>query len=197
MKKKFILLLAIIMTASLSFIQAQTYKANPEKTAIIWHGEKVGGDHTGNIYLKSAEIEMSYEKPVSGTVVIDMSSIDNTDIQNDGMRKRLVDHLKSDDFFGVEKFPEAVFEITGSERKNGGSIEIKGNITIKGITEPIEFVSNLSENEEDDLIFTGHIEIDRTLFDVRFGSTKFFDNIADRAIDDMFTLDYELYLEKE
>ena len=69
---------------------------------------------------------------------------------------------------------------------------MKGNLTIKGITNPVEFVSEYSE-EDGIFIFTGHIEIDRTLYDVRYRSAKFFKDLGDRAISDVFTLDFELY----
>lgn len=196
MEKVYLIFLTSFLAGSFSLAVAQNYSANPDKTVILWEGKKVGGKHEGTIKLKSADIEMNYKRPVSGTVIIDMTSIKDTDIKNEGMRKRLEDHLRSDDFFSVEKFPEAKFEITGSEILNGGAIKIMGNITIKGTTQPLEFVSDLTASEES-LIFTGHIDIDRTLFDVRYGSTKFFDNIADSAIDDIFTLDYELYLKME
>ncbi|MDT8400409.1 MAG: YceI family protein [Bacteroidales bacterium] len=195
MKKAYLIILAIIIAGSFEVLQAQTFKADPDKTVILWHGKKVGGDHTGNINLKSGEIIMNGNKPVSGTIVIDMATITNSDIENEAMRERLVNHLKSDDFFGADKFPEAKFEITGSEVNGSGDLLIKGNLTIKGISEPIEFVSK-PDSTGDYMIFTGHIEIDRSLFDVRFGSKKFFANIADSAIDDIFTLDYELYLGK-
>ena len=196
MKRLLLLILAVIMGALFSAIQAQAYRANSDKTVILWQGKKVGGEHTGTIKLRSAEIEMQYNRPVSGTIVVDMTTIVNTDIKNDGSRKRLEDHLRSDDFFSVEKYPEAIFKIEGSEVRNGGAIKIMGTITIKGKTMPLEFVSDLTASEET-LILKGHIDIDRTLFDVRYRSVKFFENIADRAINDIFTLDYELYLEKE
>ncbi len=196
MKRLFLIILALILGSSFSAIQAQVYRANPDNTVILWQGKKVGGEHTGTIKIRSAELEMQYNRPVSGTIVVDMTTIVNTDIKNDGSRKRLEDHLRSDDFFSVDEYPEAIFKIEGSEVKNGGPIKIMGNITIKGKTMPLEFVSDLTASEET-LIFKGHIDIDRTLFDVRYRSTKFFENIADRAINDIFTLDYELYLEKQ
>ncbi|MBS0010622.1 MAG: YceI family protein [Bacteroidales bacterium] len=195
MKKVHYILMAIILGTSTAGMQAQTYIADPDNTLILWQGKKIGGDHDGTINLKSGEIEMVNNKPVGGKIVIDMTSIINRDITNEGMNERLVNHLRSDDFFSVDKYPEAVFQITGSEVNNGGAIKVKGNMTIKGITEAMELVSSLTSSEGA-LIFTGHIDIDRTLFDVRFGSTKFFANIADKAINDIFTLDYELYLEE-
>ena len=195
MKKVYIIIFTLTFAGLFTAIQAQTYRADQAKTVIWWQGKKIGGEHRGTIKLKSAEVEMKYNKPSGGTVVIDMNSIVNTDIENEGTRKRLEDHLKSEDFFDVEKYPEARFEITGSERNNGGSIKVTGNLTIKGITKPLGFTCDLTASDEI-LIFNGHIDIDRTLFDVRYRSAKFFENIADRAINDIFTLDYELYLEK-
>ena len=196
MKRSYLIIITVMLGSFLPAIQAQTYKARPDKTVILWHGKKIGGEHTGTIMLKSAELNMQQNRLVGGTIIVDMTTIADTDIENDRMRKRLEDHLRSDDFFSVEKYPEAIFEITGSEVKNGGSINITGNVTIKGITRSLEFVTDLTSSEEA-ITFTGHIDIDRTLFDVRYGSTKFFENIADRAINDIFSLDYELYLEKE
>ncbi|HKL67998.1 MAG TPA: YceI family protein, partial [Bacteroidales bacterium] len=127
-----------------------------------------------------------------GSVVIDMTTIVDTDIKNDGMRKKLEEHLRSDDFFGVSDHPEAVFSISSSEKTADG-IKVKGDLTIKGKTQPYEFLTQLEETEGG-FIFKGKMDIDRTLFDVRYGSKKFFAKIGDRAIDDIFTLEYELYL---
>jgi len=194
--KGYIIILVLMIGGLFETVQAQTYKADPEKTLVKWQGKKIGGKHHGTIELKSGELQMDGNKPVSGSIVIDMTTIIDEDIENDSNRERLEKHLKSDDFFGVDQFPEAKLEITGSEIKKGGPIKIIGNIVIKGITRPLEFVTDLTTSEET-LIFIGHIDIDRTLFDVRYGSTKFFENIADRAINDIFALDYELYLEKK
>ena len=193
MKKAYLILSAVIITGLFTAVQGQTMKADPEKTKVMWYGEKIGGSHEGTIELKSASLEMKDGKLVSGKVIIDMTTIVDTDIENDGMRKRLEDHLRSDDFFGVDKYPEAVFELTGSESVSEG-LKVMGNITIKGNTEPIEFMTSMEESGEG-MIFKGKIEIDRTLFDVRFGSKKFFANIGDRAIDDMFSLTYEMYVD--
>ncbi len=193
--KVYLILIAVMIISSHSVLKAQTYKADPDKTVIIWHGKKIAGEHTGTIQLKSGNLEVEDSKPVSGTVIIDMRSLKDTDIENDGMREKLEEHLKSDDFFSVEKYPESRLEITGAERTNGGPVTVKGNITIKGITEAIEFTTNMNDYDEA-LIFTGHIDIDRTLFDVRYGSKKFFDNIGDAAINDIFNIDYELHMVK-
>ena len=96
----------------------------------------------------------------------------------------------------MEKFPEALFDLTKVERNNGGALHLSGNITIKGTTKPIEFTSSLSK-EGSMIVFIGHMDIDRSEFDVRYGSGKFFDNLGNRAINDIFTLDFELHFTEQ
>lgn len=193
MKKLSYFIIAILVFAPFYSAGAQSLKGDTERSTILWHGEKIGGAHDGTIDLKSADVKIEDKMPVSGSVVIDMTTIVDTDIKNDGMRKKLEEHLRSDDFFGVADHPEAVFSISSSEKTVDG-IKVKGDLTIKGKTQPYEFITQMEE-AEGGFIFKGKMDIDRTLFDVRYGSKKFFAKIGDRAIDDIFTLKYELYLE--
>ncbi len=195
MKKVYLLVFIMLFGSYFVVMNAQTYKADAGKTVITWEGKKIGKEHHGTVMLKSGKLVMENHIPVSGTIVVDMTTIANTDIDNEDMRTKLIGHLKSDDFFGVESYPEAKLEISGSDSKEG-SASVKGNITIKGITQPVEFITSLSGNG-DELIFTGKIDLDRSLFNVRYGSKKFFDNIGDNAINDIFTLSYKLYLVAE
>jgi polyisoprenoid-binding protein YceI len=123
-----------------------------------------------------------------------MASIANTDLDEKG-QGRIAGHLKGDDFFGVEEFPEASFKVNNSEMTDGKTLRVSGDLTIKGHTNPISFLSTL-EKGESSLIFTGIMEVDRSLFDVRYGSDKFFDNLGDKAISDIFTLEFRLFLEQ-
>ena len=116
-----------------------------------------------------------------------MTSITNNDLKNEGYNQKLVGHLKSDDFFGVEKFPTASFEVTQSSKFSNGKATLTGDITIKGTTESISFDAVRAGNE-----YTAEIEIDRSKFDVRYGSKSFFKDIGDKAIDDIFTLNVKL-----
>jgi len=99
----------------------------------------------------------------------------------------LVGHLKSDDFFGVEKYPTARFTVSQSSEFNNGKATLTGNITIKGKTEPITFEVLRTGKE-----YTASLGIDRSKFNVRYGSDSFFDNLGDNAIDNIFTLEIRL-----
>jgi len=186
MKTKTIVLAFIIMLSGI-VMYAQKVEVNPEKSNIEWVGEKIGGQHEGNILLKSGSIELKDNKIVDGNFVVDMTTITNTDLEDEEYNQRLVGHLKSDDFFGVENFPTASFVVTESSKFSNGKATVTGDLTIKGKTERITFDVVRAGKE-----YSTKIDVDRSKFDVRYGSNSFFDNLGDQAIDDIFTLDIKL-----
>ena len=185
-KVKFILALAFLVTSQLIFAA----DVDVEKSEIKWLGKKIGGEHYGKIKLKNGQLELKNGQISGGSFEVDMTSITNDDLTNDDYNAKLIGHLKSDDFFGVEKFPIAKFVITKASQFIDGKAKITGTITIKGKTETITFEVVKNKN-----IYSAQIPIDRSKFDVRYGSKTFFDNIGDKAIDDIFTLDVKLVLE--
>jgi len=183
------LAIAFITMLSSSSMLAQNLEVNVEKSSIEWLGKKIGGQHTGNIELKNGSLKLKNDKIIAGEFVVDMTSITNTDLKDEGYNQKLVGHLKSDDFFGVEKFPTAKFVVTNSSKFSNGKASLSGNITIKGKTESISFEVVRAGKE-----YTAKIDIDRSKFNVRYGSNSFFDNLGDKAIDDIFTLDIKIAL---
>jgi polyisoprenoid-binding protein YceI len=178
-----------IMVFAISSLQAQTYKADASKTQIKWTGEKVAGKHWGYIDLKSGELTMKDGKITGGTFLIDMNSIVNKDIEDDGYNKKLVGHLKSDDFFGVSTYPTAKLVITKATAFKNGKADVRGDLTIKKNTESILFSVTKSGDK-----YTAKIVVDRSKFDVKYGSKSFFDNLGDKVIYDDFILDIDLVL---
>jgi polyisoprenoid-binding protein YceI len=182
MKKiKSIIVLAIILATTGLF--AQNLTVDIEKSTLAWHGEKVTGEHDGMIELKEGWLSWNDDKLTGGEFIIDMSSITNTDLKDAEYNAKLVNHLKSDDFFGVEKFPTAKLEIKSSENFSNSKAKVKAHLTIKDITHPIEF-----EAQKDGNWFMAEIVVDRSKYDVRYGSGSFFDNLGDKMIYDDFTL---------
>jgi polyisoprenoid-binding protein YceI len=183
--KTFILALVLMLSTQVTF--AQKLEVNTQKSTIKWFAKKIGTNHEGNIQVKSGSFEVKNDRIEAGSFVIDMTTISNTDLKDDGYNQKLVGHLKSDDFFGVEKFPTANFKVTKSSKFSNGKAIVTGDVTIKGKTESISF-----EVEKEGNAFSASIEIDRSKFDVRYGSNSFFDNLGDKAIDDIFTLEIKL-----
>ena len=181
------LVLACIMMLSGSAMFAQKAEVNTQKSNVEWHGKKIGSKHEGNIQLKSGYLEIENDQIVAGNFVADMTTITDTDLKNEDYNQKLVGHLKSDEFFGVENFPTASFVLTKSSEFNNGTATLTGDLTVKGNTESISFEVLRAGKE-----YTAVVDVDRSKFDVRYGSNSFFDNLGDKAIDDIFTLDIKL-----
>ena len=193
--KKTALILLSVFTAGMIWAGNGTEQVNTEKSKVEWLGKKVTGKHYGTVSLESGSLEFADDKLAGGSFVIDMNSIACTDIEDADMNSNLVGHLKSDDFFGVETYPTAAFEITNVEDADkAGYYSITGNMTIKDVTEEITFDGAVIE-EQGKKLFQAELSVDRTAFNVQYGSSKFFDGLGDRAINDNFDLTVSMVTE--
>jgi polyisoprenoid-binding protein YceI len=181
----FVLALTLTTTAF-----AGSQKVDVAKSSVKWLGKKVTGQHNGTIAIKEGSLEVEKGKVTGGKVVIDMQSIVVEDIKDAGTNAKLVGHLKSDDFFSVATNPTAELNVT-KVVSNGDSHTFTGNLTIKGITNPATFTAT-SAKEGKATVYKGTLTIDRSKYNVRYGSNSFFDNLGDKAIYDEFTLDFNL-----
>jgi len=170
---------------------AGNYEIDKSKSEVKWKGKKVAGEHYGTIQLKNGTVKVEDGKIAGGTFVMDMTTIVDEDIESESMNDRLVGHLKSDDFFSVEKHPAAKLVLKDVEHKGGDDYVFSGHLTIKDITHPVTFDSK-SLVEDGILKSTGTIEVDRTLYDIKFRSGKFFQGLGDKLIYDTFTLDFNV-----
>ncbi len=187
------MLKSLLISAIVAFSFADEKKdvnVDVESSSVKWVGKKVTGQHNGSISLKGGRLEMEDGQLVGGLFTIDMASINVEDLSGGGKGK-LEGHLKSDDFFGVEKFPSATFVITKAVPQGPGKYKIVGNITIKETTEEIQFPATVEE-KDGKMIAKADITIDRSKFNVRYGSGSFFDNLGDKTIYDNFDLSVEL-----
>jgi len=189
MKTVKVILAAIALTVGLG-VQAQTVKVDAAKSSIDWLGKKVTGEHAGTIDLKSGELKLDGGAIAGGEFVVDMTSIKNTDLTDAEWNGKLVGHLKSDDFFGVETYPEAKLVITKATAFSGDKATATGDLTIKGATHPVTF-----DVTKDGKTYTAEITVDRSKYDVRYGSKSFFDNLGDKVIYDEFYLTVKLVVE--
>ncbi len=175
--------LAIFMLFATAQLFAQKVEIDVNKSVLKWHGEKVTGEHDGTIKLKDAYVKMKDGNITGGKFQIDMTSIENSDIEDAEYNAKLVGHLKSDDFFGVESYPISTLEIKEATPFKDGKSKVKAHLTIKETTLPVEF-----EVTQKDGMMTTEIVIDRSKYDVRYGSGSFFDDLGDKMIYDDFTL---------
>lgn len=168
------------------------FKAIPEKTTINWKATKVTGEHSGIVKLKSGVFHIKEGKLKAGTVEINMMTIEDTDMQPGEYKTKLENHLKSDDFFSVEKHPVAKFEFMKAEFVKDKNYNITGNLTIKGITNEVSFPAIVDITEAKMEGMAAVITIDRTKWDIRYGSGKFFEGLGDKMIHDEFKLNVKV-----
>ncbi|MGG6232041.1 YceI family protein [Tenacibaculum sp. SDUM215027] len=182
------LVLALIVLATLSFttIRKEVKKVNTKESKVVWKGYKVTGSHEGTVSLQSGTLNFEEDKLVGGEFAIDMTSIAVTDLSGD-YQKKLEGHLKSDDFFGVNNHPTAKLVFTEVKAKGKNSYEVTGDLTIKNKTNPVTFEISVYGEKA-----TASLKIDRTKYDVKYGSTSFFDGLKDKAIYDEFDLVVDL-----
>ena len=172
--------------------EAVSYAANTSASIIEWMGSKPTGDqHNGTIGIKEGSFEVKEGALVGGSFIIDMNSIVNLDIPADNeYNAKLVGHLKHSDFFEVETYPTARFEITNVEAIEDTltSHRITGNLTMKDVSKSISFNAAVSMNEESIQFKAPQFVIDRTEWNVKFNSGKFFSDLKDKLINDDIAL---------
>ncbi len=169
------------------------HKADVEKSSIEWLGTKPTGNHFGTLGIKEGSVYVKDGVIQGGKFIMDMSNIVVLDIDNPEMNGNLVGHLKSADFFYVDSFPNAYFEfskieaiknVQGSDEEFIPSHRIEGNLTIRGITKGISFNAKINLNEGILQATTPQFLINRTNWNVNYGSKSIFANLKDNFIHD-------------
>jgi polyisoprenoid-binding protein YceI len=176
--------------------ESLTFLVETTESELGWIGKKLAGQHNGTITISEGSIFVENGILTAGEFQIDMSTIKVLDIADAEQNSNLVAHLSSDDFFGVATHPTSKFEITSTEKlespdENGNNYIVKGNLTIKNITKNISFPAYITI-DSNILKAKAKLAIDRSDFDVRFGSKTFFENIGDKVINDEIELDLNL-----
>ncbi|KJD34973.1 lipid-binding protein [Tamlana sedimentorum] len=168
------------------------YTVNTDASSIAWKGFKPTGEHFGTISLKNGSINLKDGKITAGNFIIDMGSIVVDDIPaEEKSNAKLVGHLSNSDFFDVEKFPTATFEITGVTENDGKTL-LSGNLTLKEATNNVTFPISVINEGDTVTLESETFTIDRTKWNVQYGSKSIFDNLGDKFINDDIELKVSL-----
>ena len=163
------------------------YNIDNTQSQITWTGREVStSSHYGTLDFVSGNFEISNGAIVNGEFIVDMTSINNQDMEGDS-KARLEGHLKSDDFFSVESYPTAAISINSSELISDGRWNVSADLSIKGFTHPVNFEMISSEDG-----WSANLVFDRSKYDVRFRSGSFFENLGDKLIYDDIELSINL-----
>lgn len=187
---KLLTLLAIIVFTAFSLkVAPVSYEVDTNSTKIKWTGYHIAKSysHYGHINAKSGELEIEDGNLKGGELIIDMTSIANDDLDDQAKNKKLVGHLKSEDFFYVEKYPEAALKIKNVVNAADGSYNVTGDLTIRGLTQEISFPVTKGKSGKNTVSFSAKLSIDRTKHEVLYGWSA--ENVI---ISDEFDLEIEI-----
>ncbi|MDM9632384.1 YceI family protein [Robiginitalea aurantiaca] len=190
MKRTILTLALSLFTAGIALatepVEVDKKEVKAEESKVAWKAYKVTGSHNGTVTLKSGTLMFDNDKLSGGEFAVDMTSLIVTDIEG-GSRYKLEGHLKSDDFFAVESHPTATLVFTKVKSTGKNSYEVTGDLTIKEITKPVTFDVSVYGSKA-----TATMKVDRTDFDIKYGSGSFFDDLGDKTIYDEFDLVVDL-----
>jgi len=199
MYKLILSLLLVVFMLQFSVANDANYKVDVKQSKLEWHGKKVTGEHNGLINIKSGSLQFKDGMLVGGEFEIDMNSIVDLDLESEKWNAKLVNHLKSDDWFSVEEFPTATFKInevkSHKDEKSDANYWIKGDLSIKGHTNPIEFAAKVDKSEKG-ISASATMIVDRSKYDVQYGSGSFFEGLGDKLIYDDFDMKVSLITSK-
>ncbi|MGG7036120.1 MAG: YceI family protein [Flavobacterium sp.] len=178
--------LALIVVLGTTFATAQNKKIDTQKSTVNWVGKKVTGEHSGTINFQSGVIVFKKNKLAGGNFTVDMPTLTATDLTGE-WKEKLDNHLKSDDFFGTEKFKTSNMAFKKIADKGNGVYTVTADLTIKGITNSVTFDMTVKNNTA-----TAALKIDRTKYGIKYNSGSFFDSLGDKTIYDDFELTVNL-----
>lgn len=172
--------------------ETTTYTVDTEASMIEWYGSKpIGKSEAGTVQIAEGQLNFAGSELVDGSMVIDMATILPTSKEGD-MLEMLTGHLKSDEFFGIETYPTATLVIkSASPTDVENQYAVVADLTIKETTDEIEFVTDVVVSEGA-LEATADIVVDRSIYDVQYGSGSFFSDLGDDLISDEMELTVSL-----
>ncbi|MBX3044272.1 MAG: YceI family protein [Candidatus Kapabacteria bacterium] len=184
---KFFMTVALALAFFGSAVLAQDYAVDSKASNLKWTGEKVLGKHWGTVQIKTGEMKKTGSN-FTGTFTIDMTTIKVDDLKDEATNAKLLGHLKSDDFFSVDKHNTSTFKLKSikdytPKKDEKGKHWVTGELTIKGITHEIGFPAEINF-DGNGFKANANFTINRAKWDIRYGSGSFFDNLGDKAISD-------------
>jgi polyisoprenoid-binding protein YceI len=186
------LLLVVLVSSAFIGAKPDTYKVDVTKSSLTWVGKKFTGSHNGAIGLQSGNLLFNGKKLTGGNFVIDMTTIKDAD-----KSANLEKHLKADDFFGADKFPTSTFTIKKVANGTGSTVNLTGDLTIKGVTNSITFPANIVWNADGSVTASADkVLVDRTKYGIKYRSKGMFPDVGDKMIYDDFELSIKLVATK-
>jgi len=177
-------------------VKPQSYKVDTHGSKINWLAKKVTGAHNGSIAISYGKLHVQNDLVIDVSLHIDIRSITDADLTDKDSNDKLVNTLKGGTFFNSDKYPDAAFVSTAVVHAHGSQYTLVGKLTIKGITNELNFPATIIINKNK-LIANAKISIDRTKFGIKIRSKSFFENLGDKVIFNNFDLEVVLFANAE
>jgi polyisoprenoid-binding protein YceI len=179
-----------------------TFRVDPQASTVKWLAKKVTGQHNGVVPVDSGEITVVGGALTGGLITIATAKLKDQSLNdNPTMQAKLQGHLNSPDFFDTAKYPTSTFKITSVKKLEkptdaGDNVQVTGDLTIKDKTNPLTFPAKIEVSPTKVTATAKNIAVDRTAYDIRYGSGKFFQGLGDKVINDNFWIDLDLVATK-
>ena len=172
------------------------YQIDTEQSMVEWFGRNPNTKHFGTVRISNGQIQIANGN-MTGSVEIDMNSIENINLAGDELQPVLVSHLKSEDFFLVKAFPKAKFTINGGNlledaHLSSPNYEVEGTLDLRGVRADHSFTATIAPAEDNGLVAETHFDIDRTRWNVIYGSTRFFENLGMHLVFDLISFQMKI-----
>jgi polyisoprenoid-binding protein YceI len=169
------------------------FEVDQSASLVEWMGRNLFNRHAGTVQLGPGHILIKEGRLVHGHLTVDMTSLRCSDIADPAMKAHLIAHLESDDFFSVDKYPRAELEIKeltyrSDVRLDQPNYQIKGDFTLRGVTNPIEFAAVVARKSDGSFTAQALLDLDRTLWGATYGSAKYFARLGQHLVNDEFHL---------
>lgn len=169
------------------------YTVDPGRSRVLWTGRNLGGQHDGAIAIDTGALCVCDGLVAHAAIVLDMDRITCADIADPAINRVLIDHLRSDDFFDTAMFPAAKVVISRAQALPDSSrglpnTLVTAELTLKGVTEGLEFPAIVGTNADGDLVLNAHFDFDRTRWNVTYGSGRLFENLGMHLVNDHISI---------
>jgi Uncharacterized conserved protein len=166
-----------------------SFQLDIEKSTIKWTGANLSNSHSGTLRFAEGVFQLRQGEFADARFQIDMQSLACDDINDAETNRMLLEHLSSEDFFDVAKYPTAKFQLTAAKVLPPGTpgspnYEMDGRLTLKGVTDQVTFPAVVGQSGPNLIAGQAHLEFDRTRWDVQYGSGKFFAFLGQHLVND-------------
>jgi polyisoprenoid-binding protein YceI len=173
------------------------YAVNTEESVIWWTGRNAKGRHYGTLKLSKGEIRVR-NGAIDGAFEIDMTSMKNKDLEGDPLQSVLIAHLMSDDFFFAKMFPKASFILIAAKAMESATLsspnfEVEGTLELRGVKADIRFLATVNRREDGSVSIEAHFDLDRTRWNVLYGSSRFFEHLGMHLVYDLITIELRIF----